>query len=215
MLSRTNTRLQEFLNNDKLFAGRHVIFVGDLFQLRPVSGNWVFMPPSMDYGPIATNIWKENITMYELTEIMRQKDDKEYALILNRLRENKQTQSDIEKIETRIITEKNPEHPNYPLKKPHAYATNVEVNNFNSNVYDRSDSEKIEVNAVDVVVGDLSKSIKNKHMQLFKSSSAYRKRGDTGQLESTLQLAVGLDYDMSTNECNEDGLVNLKHQLEV
>ena len=146
--------IQEFLHSDKLFAARHLIFVGDLFQLRPVNGDWIFMPDSKNYGALATNLWKDNVVMYELTEIMRQKDDKEYAELLNDLRELKENkmQKVIEKLETRIIKEKNPEHPDYPLDKPHAYATNLEVNTFNSHVYDRTHSEKVEVKSIDVVV---------------------------------------------------------------
>ena len=207
-LSHMTTRLKEFTNSDKLFGGKHMIFVGDLFQLKPVNGQWVFLPHSQNYGPLATNIWRDNVNMYELTEIMRQKDDKEYALILNRLREGKHTKADIEILQSRRLKETNPEHPSYPLKKPHAYATNPEVNNFNSRVYDRAPTEKYEVKAVDVVVGDLSKSMKDRVMEHFKSTNKYKNRNHTGQLETILQLAVGLDYDVSTNENQDDGIVN-------
>ena len=32
-----------------------------------------------------TNLWNENFKIYELTEIMRQKDDKKFAELLNHL----------------------------------------------------------------------------------------------------------------------------------
>ena len=215
-LSYTNTRLQEFLHSNRLFAAKHMIYVGDLFQLRPVSGDWVFLPSKKDYGPLAQNLWKDNVYMYELTEIMRQKDDKEYAELLNRLREHdpspkgnqKLTSNDFKKIESRILKEKNPKHPSYPYDKPHTYATNLEVDTYNSHVYDRSETEKIEVKAVDVVVGDLSNSLKQKVMDIFRNSEKYDIRNNTGQLETSLQLSIGLDYDISTNESQDDGLVN-------
>lgn len=41
-------------------------------------------------GPLATNLWTDLFKMFELTEIMRQKDDKDFAELLNRLREETQ-----------------------------------------------------------------------------------------------------------------------------
>ena len=40
--------------------------------------------------------------MYELTEIMRQKDDQMFAELLNRLREGLQTDKDVEKLKMKI-----------------------------------------------------------------------------------------------------------------
>ena len=37
----------------------------------------------------ATNILREYLTLFELTEVMRQKDDKQFAELLNHLREGK------------------------------------------------------------------------------------------------------------------------------
>ena len=37
----------------------------------------------------ATNIWREYLTLFELTEVMIQKDDKQFAELLNHLREGK------------------------------------------------------------------------------------------------------------------------------
>ena len=41
------------------------------------------MDMTKDYGPLATNLWKTYFTMFELTEVMRQKDDQPYAELLN------------------------------------------------------------------------------------------------------------------------------------
>lgn len=58
------------------FGGLSVIAAGDLFQLKPVFDNWIFNNTNHGYGDLATNIWNEYFTLFELTEIMRQKDDK-------------------------------------------------------------------------------------------------------------------------------------------
>ena len=41
------------------FGGVSVIAVGDLFQLKPVMGRWIFVQNEKDYGPLATNLWRE------------------------------------------------------------------------------------------------------------------------------------------------------------
>ena len=43
------------------------------------------MDMTIDYGPLTTNLRKTYFTMYELTEVMRQKDDQPYAELLNRI----------------------------------------------------------------------------------------------------------------------------------
>ena len=53
---------------------------------------------------LARNLWKELFTMYELVDIMRQKDDLDFAHLLNRLRLNEMTEEDKEKLQTRILT---------------------------------------------------------------------------------------------------------------
>jgi hypothetical protein len=69
-----------------LFGGISILAVGDLFQLKPVFDGLVFENLSQEYGPLALNLWRENFKMYELTVIMRQKDSREFAELLNRLR---------------------------------------------------------------------------------------------------------------------------------
>lgn len=79
MFNFINLRLQEIKGCRKLFCGVSIIVVGDLFQLKPVLDGWIFSQPHEDYKPLANNVWRDNFLMYELTEIMHQKDDKEFA----------------------------------------------------------------------------------------------------------------------------------------
>ena len=83
MLNFLYLRLQEIKCNKKHFGGIHVILVGDLYQLRPVGDGWIFANASCDYTPLAPNLWQTHFTMFELTEIMRQKDDAMFAELLN------------------------------------------------------------------------------------------------------------------------------------
>ena len=95
-----NRRLQHIVGNQQPFGGIHIIAVGDLFQLKPVMDSWKFKNPSKDYIPLAINLWQEHMTMFELDEIMRQKG-REFAELLNRLREGNQANDDINLLKTR------------------------------------------------------------------------------------------------------------------
>ena len=49
--------------------------------------------------------------MYELVDIMRQKDDLDFAHLLNRLRLNEMTEEDKEKVQTRIVDRDSDDYP--------------------------------------------------------------------------------------------------------
>ena len=78
-------RLQEMKGNLLPFGGVNIIAVGDFFQLKPVKSSLVFEDYNDHYGSLACNLWKEHFKIYELSEIMRQKEDKLFAELLNRL----------------------------------------------------------------------------------------------------------------------------------
>ena len=65
--------------------------------------------------------------MFELDEIMKQRESKEFSEMLNRLREGKHTKEDIEKFKQRVIQT---ESLNYPLDAPHLFIQNAKVDEF-------------------------------------------------------------------------------------
>ena len=95
MLKYINFWLQEIKSNCLLFGGINIIAVGDFYQLKPVKGQFIFENYTGNYGPLALNLWQENFTIFELTEITRQKDDKKFAQLLNRLHTGSHTKWDI------------------------------------------------------------------------------------------------------------------------
>ena len=70
-----------------------MITIGDLFQLRPVMDSYVFTDVRSlnSYNSLAPNLWRKYFKMFELDEIMRQRESKMYAEILNRLCEGNHT----------------------------------------------------------------------------------------------------------------------------
>ena len=95
MFNFLNLRLQQIMGTNKPFGGISVITVGDLFQLKPVFDKWIFENSQYGYNAFATNICTEYFTLFELMEIMRQKEDKQFAELLSRLREGKHSDDDI------------------------------------------------------------------------------------------------------------------------
>ena len=122
MFNFLNLRLQQIMGTNTPFGALSVIVAGDLFQLKPVFDNWIFSNTNHGYGDLATNIWNEYFTLFELTEIMRQKDDKEFAELLNRLREGNHTQNDIEVLKERILKIR-PGQKNYSINMTHLFST--------------------------------------------------------------------------------------------
>lgn len=67
-------------NNDNPFGGIQMIFVGDFYQLPPVTNNFCFVSKS----------WQQlNPKIIELTELVRQKDDNVFKAILMAIRKRK------------------------------------------------------------------------------------------------------------------------------
>ena len=73
MFNFLNLRLQQIMGTNGPFGGIGLVTVGNLFD------KWIFENPQSGYDEFATNIWTEYFTLFELSEIMRQKDDKEFA----------------------------------------------------------------------------------------------------------------------------------------
>jgi ATP-dependent exoDNAse (exonuclease V) alpha subunit len=88
MFSFLDTRLKKIKGNNQSFGGVSILAVGDLLQLKPVFDDWIFNDLDKGITALAPNLWKDLFSMHELTEIRRQKDDLDFAQLLNRLREN-------------------------------------------------------------------------------------------------------------------------------
>uniref|UniRef100_A0AAY4CZE6 ATP-dependent DNA helicase n=1 Tax=Denticeps clupeoides TaxID=299321 RepID=A0AAY4CZE6_9TELE len=75
-------RFQQIKGISKPFGGMSVLAVGDFYQLPPVGRAKALCVH--DVGVI--DLWKDHFKMINLTEIMRQKDNKDFAELLNRIR---------------------------------------------------------------------------------------------------------------------------------
>ena len=91
-----NNRLKDFKGSSVPFGGVSIVAIGDLFQLQPVMDGYIFKHiDNNEYGILTPNVWQELFKMFELNQIMRQRESKQFAEMLNRLREGNHTKEDI------------------------------------------------------------------------------------------------------------------------
>lgn len=105
MFNFINQRLQEMMGCLEPFGGVSVISFGDLFQLKPVMDQWIFSSQcsSENIASLGPNLWVDHFQIFELEQIMRQRDDVKFAEILNRLREGNQDEEDIKTLKGQIL----------------------------------------------------------------------------------------------------------------
>ena len=111
MLYKIDLRLKEIRQNENLFGGVAVFCFGDLLQIKPVKGRYIFQEPKCEDFKLANAIkphWK-CFKIVNLEENHRQGDDKTYAEILNRIRTGEQTEEDIITIEKRVRPKNHPD----------------------------------------------------------------------------------------------------------
>lgn len=95
--------MNEILGTPTAFmGGLHFIAVGDLFQIKPVCDQWIFNMPSGNMAVVGPNLWRQHMGLYELWRVMHAEHE-EVAHIMNRLRENKQTDEDITFVATHFV----------------------------------------------------------------------------------------------------------------
>ena len=200
MFNYINLRLQEIMRCSQPFGGISIVAIGDLYQLQPVMDKWIFEIDNDNYGPLATNLWVEHFTMYQLTEIMRQKDDADFAHLLNRLRTGNHTVDDIDILKSRIISSENANI----QSMPHLFVTNDAVDRHNADIFlSFPIDEKVEITAIDIAVGDVSKTVKTRILERVPKHHT-----KTMGLMGKLPVALNQRVDISINVDVSDGLTN-------
>ena len=173
---------------------------GDLRQLRPVGDRWIFNSNSnYPYSELFDSLW-DSFRFFELTEIMRQRDDREFAIALKNMASAHMTSTDIELIKSRVVREDT-----IPEDAIHLFSTNAATNSFNTLKLNRIATPQYCSHAEDFIkasnVGDANKARILKSVKGFKTS-------ETQGLCSSLILKTTAKYMMTVNIDTSDGLVN-------
>ena len=139
-------------------------------------------------------------TLFELTDIMRQKDDKLFAELLNRLREGKHSEQDIDCLKERVLHTA-PRQETYPMETTHLCTANASVNAHNNSMYAKCESDKCQIKAIDIVIGDISDDLKKQMKDKIPNDPT-----KTMGLYSLTPIATNAKYDLTTNANVTDGL---------
>ena len=197
MLYHIHRRLEEIKGSKStksVFGDVTIIAVGDLYQLRPVKQSFVFDLPDDDYAKLHDPLWYQ-FKFAELTEIMRQKDDRLFAELLNRVRTDNCTEADIKLLETRVIKQTTKDYPSDSL---HVFTMWKNVNKYNAEMMEKLNGPKYIIKSID------NKVDKNSGLKVEFSHRA----SDTGGLSSEIQIGVGCRVMLTYNIDVSDGLVN-------
>ena len=161
--------------NFKLFAGISIVAVGDLYQLPPIRKKPIFENYKND-GYNLCHPWHV-FRMIELIEIMRQKDDKEFTDLLNRIRTASQTEDDIKCLQTKSVSSDD----NYTTNAlQQIWAENIPVDDHNRRHLENLSSALFVLKAVDQYPPHVSKEDIDKVLS--------KGRSETGGLDTVILI---------------------------
>ena len=133
MLYKIDLRLREVTQKDLPFGNVAIFVFGDLMQIKPVKGRYIFQSPKNEQFQIAHEmgpLW-EGFECINLEINHRQGEDKEYGDMLNRIRIGEETAEDIERLKGRVRDETHED-----IKKEtnalYIFGTNRKVNQMNN-----------------------------------------------------------------------------------
>ena len=146
MLYELNLRLQEIKQNQDDFGGVSVLLFGDLMQIQPVMGQWIFdQPLCRDYeiSYLSRPLW-DLFTPIELQENHRQGGDKSYAELLNRVRFGNHTEDDNKVLASRI------KENDYPESSLFIFGTRALVTDQNDKELNKLPEQLMEFQSVNI-----------------------------------------------------------------
>ena len=200
MLKLIHLCLQEAKRNKLPFGGVNIICVGDLYQLQPVMQSHIFMDISTEYGPLATNLWKEYFTIFELTEIMQQKNDDN----------GKKCFVEYEFVITHQLTLISSWHIKYLKKNPLQWPIFLTCSLHETvlqnlmKLLQRIRGEITIVTAIDSPPSDITATMQ----KLILAAAQNKEVNSTGNLAYTLAVKKGAPYYLTANVDVEDRMVN-------
>lgn len=201
MLEAIENRLRQIMASCLPFGGVNVLFVGDLYQLRPAGGAWVFADKnSNDSRKFAGNLWKEHVTMFELHTIMRQRESAEFAETLNRIRVGSHTQQDLDRLSALAVAQPNPT--TLQLCSTHALCDAA-----NQHAYERAKAMNPTITEA-LILAENTASTGMTYANRVMAEKEAAQREDLGKLRQRLRLYEGQTVELTTNIDNEDGLTN-------
>ncbi|XP_051802391.1 uncharacterized protein LOC127533424 [Acanthochromis polyacanthus] len=188
-----NWRFQQLKGNRKPFGGISVLAVGDFYQLPPLGR----AKPLCVYEETEFDLWRERFTMVNLTEIMRQKDDRAFAELLNRLRV-KRKQDPLCAADRGLLMRAVSDGKDCPPGTLHVFATNKQVDGHNA------------ATVASLLKGDVKIAAEDyrKDVATGRKVPVPNIKGTKRDLPDSIMAAEGARVMLIRNLNVEDGLVN-------
>ena len=183
-----------------MFGGVAIFLFGDIMQLKPVSGKYIFEEPAHESYKFSNSLdplW-DNFDKYFLTFNHRQGEDLIFSEMLNRIRVGRPSDADIELLKTRVFPVNDPQVPRDAL---YLVATNHEVNKINEERLAEIPGEMIQF---DTII--LSKTGSNRKPQITNSGEIKHT-----MLQAHLKLKIGAKVMMTYNVDTIDILYYVRH----
>ena len=146
-----NIRLQEIFDCKKPFGGKHVIAIGNFYQMKPVMDGYIFKSSGKRYTALAPNVWCDNFKIYSLTEIMHQKEEKNFCEILNHLCKGQCTEEDDKVFQSCIVKK---DSPDYKFNVRHIFPFANAVAAHNQKIFLQIHECNVTIEVQDVVCGN-------------------------------------------------------------
>ena len=197
LLFYVHLRLNEIFGsvNNEHFAGITVITVGDFFQLPPVGGRPVYATYKNTWQNFES-LW-EHFKIFQLTEVMRQREDSQLIDLLNQVRVADIKPTDIELLELRVIQ---PLNDQYPHDVVHIFAENYTANQHNLKMLQLIESPLHMIPAIDLLPKNISQQKVNEILN--------HKQSETGGLAQALQIKLNAQVMLTVNIDLQDRLMN-------
>ena len=187
------------------FGGIPTIVVGDFNQNKPICGGWIFKKTKDGYGSLTkvnTNVLWDNFKMFELKEIMRQKENKTFSEALTYFGNSGFVglrSKYLNMLNSRIVQ---PE--DVPREAIHLFFTNKDQTKFNDKKIGKA---HYNLEARDRVFGGTASENKS-NFNRYHSTLLSFKLEDCEQMPHVLKLKIGFRYMIIMNLDVSDGLAN-------
>ena len=180
-------------DRDSYFGGVCILAVGDFYQLPPVKGKPLCVP-DFSYG---YDMWNEVFKIVKLEEIMRQKEDHEFANLLNKLRTKAKAQS-LSSEDEAVLLGRSDRH-DIPDDALHVFPKNVNVAHHNGTMLAKHCPDIKVIGATDQTKDKCSGNMKK---------LTRPKEGASDDLADSLTIGKGARVMLIRNIDVGDGLVN-------
>ncbi|CAG2247064.1 unnamed protein product [Mytilus edulis] len=196
LLSYIHGRLSQIKQTKTYFGNIAILAVGDFYQLPPVRAS----PLYRDISSVFLDLWNPVFKIVILTEIMRQKDDQQLALLLNRIRTHIKGQPFSEDDLTVLSSVSVSKLPESSANVLHIFPTNKEVNSHNEHMIKDVCKQTVKSKAKDFFKNSLTGQLSQKD----EPYSTYTSE----DLQDVIELGLCARIMLIRNIDTTDGLVN-------